>query len=69
MPEMSKPVSVEKIEYLCDECGEGVCTPNGQYFPTCPPQYGHSCESCGFSITLMDAYPKIRYLDLVNESG
>lgn len=47
MPEDKRMVHVYKIDYICDECGEGYMRSTGQVLLSKPAQYPHQCTNCG----------------------
>ena len=68
MPEITKDVQMVIIDYLCDECKEGVMLYEGNVImPTDPPQIPHKCNKCGFEKNFTDTYPKLGYKKLKKE--
>ena len=66
MPELNKKVETYIINYVCDECGEGLMLPTGMAFYTSPLQYEHRCDNCGDTQKFHDKkYPltQYRYID------
>jgi len=62
MPERKKEVKTYKIEYVCDECGEGDMRPTGICLTSNPPQYPHTCTVCGHEKRFRDKkYPLTVY--------
>jgi len=60
MAEIETQVNTYRIEYICDECGEGKLEWNGICLTSYPPQYPHSCLHCGATKTFMGVhYPYI----------
>lgn len=65
MPERRKPVNMQTVYYLCDNCkigslresGKGIC------LLTQPPQYRHTCTNCRSEYTLNKLYPYVEYTD------
>ena len=46
--EVTKPVQMVVIEYICDECGEGKMKQKGHpERREVPWRYPHQCDNCG----------------------
>lgn len=59
-------VETFRVEYECDECGNGKMEFNGVSNPTWPPLYHHDCTNCGANQVFRgEKYPKIVTKDLV----
>ncbi len=61
MAERESPAETVIIDYVCDACGKGAMeVPNGgSMLASWPPQWVHTCYSCGEQATLPDRYPKV----------
>lgn len=61
MPEDKKRVQVYKVDYICDECGEGRMRSTGQALLSKPVMYPHECTHCGAKKTFRGiTYPTKR---------
>ena len=76
MAEMKTAVRTFKIDYVCDECGEGRMRPSGFVYDTNPPSYVHACNKCGNGGEFSWQYPytvteevDARTLDIVPSTG
>jgi len=56
--EKRQEVITVQVDYECPSCKSGLMRPNGQVFD----KYGHECEFCGFTQTLLKVYPYIDYM-------
>lgn len=45
------------VEYVCDECQQGLMRPNGVMLMSNPPQYPHQCTNCGSTKVFYNQYP------------
>ena len=62
MMEVKKKAIPIFVEYMCDECGEGMMYPDGNTtLATYPPQYSHKCSICGNIKVFYTQYPRIEY--------
>lgn len=59
----SKEVKVYQDKLYCDECGEEMEF-TGMALATYPMQYPHNCPKCDNRTTMLDIYPKIRYVEI-----
>ena len=72
MPRVQQPLRPVQVRYICDECEQGDYLPNSTMLLSDPPQFPHTCNSCGHKKTFLEKYPAIRYcregevLDLEN---
>lgn len=60
MTEKSTEVTVHRVEYVCDACGEGVMRSVGQ-LPAGNTGHVHVCLNCGAQQVFNDIYPKTVY--------
>lgn len=65
MPEIKTEVKTFRIQMQCEKC-DGEMTPTGIVFDSFPPQYGHSCNECGFSKNIQHRYPRVVHEDVSN---
>ena len=56
MPEI-RDVQVKQADQKCPKCNSGWMRPNGVVIPSNPPQYEHSCTSCGHKQPYGIRYP------------
>lgn len=63
MPQVTKPVQMVKIEYVCDECGEGTMVRDwdAPALMSHPPLFMHECTHCNHRQTLTTIYPTQGY--------
>ena len=52
------------VDYMCDECSEGVMRPTSQTSTLDSPQFPHICTAgCGHAIIFERPYPYLEYED------
>lgn len=62
MSEFVKEVKMLIVDMKCDKCNEGVMRPIGTYISSCPPQYPHVCNKCGYQENYESVYPDDRVI-------
>ena len=68
MPEVSKPVQMVVIEYVCDKCKSGTMEKHGEIeisYLTYPIKIPHKCNNCeAVQYFTEPAYPRIAYKEI-----
>ncbi len=62
MEKAREPQTVQYVDYICDNCGEGHMLPTGIALLSYPAKYEHKCTKCGSKQYFKETYPAIRYL-------
>lgn len=58
MAEIKTELKTFMVEMQCDQCGKGMMErTNATVLTSNPPQYTHSCTSCGYSANYTTSYP------------
>lgn len=58
MSERTWPARVVTVDYICDECGEGLMQrADNMALMSSPPRYWHQCNKCGHRQTFTVCYP------------
>ena len=62
MAEKISDAKVVLVNYICDECGEGVMRRVGDImFMSNPPKFYHECTNCGVGVYFDRYYPYERF--------
>jgi hypothetical protein len=59
--EIRRPARVVLVDMACDHCSVGRMRFSGVVLTTNPPQYPHTCTSCGTTATYGNTYPHLDY--------
>lgn len=60
MSETIAPARVELVEFQCEQCHSANLVQNGAMLMSMPPQWPHTCPSCGVTKVLPKSYPHSR---------
>ena len=60
MPEERIEVTVLRVDYSCDSCGNKML-PTGMTLPVAPVRYVHECRGCELQMDSVKRYPVIEY--------
>jgi len=63
MAETRTPEERIRVDYQCEECGQGVMRFRGISHPANPRQYLHSCSVCRHEFLLDKEYPRYEWQD------
>lgn len=63
MAETTCDAKVVLVNYICDECGQGVmrCNFKNIALTSHPPKYYHECTNCGVVVYFDKYYPYERF--------
>lgn len=62
MPEQKFELKAVGVDYVCDNCGDGVMVATGSFaLMSDPPQWQHSCNKCGHPRAFFEKYPTVRF--------
>lgn len=61
MPQKTKPIQAEFVEFICSQCNQGVYRVRGRVLKSNPRQWEHHCSHCDHTAFLTAVFPMIRY--------
>jgi hypothetical protein len=67
MPETRTALQPVRLDYTCDDCGQGQMHGTSMVLLSSPPQYPHRCDVCGAEKTFGGAsYPRVEFVDVTD---
>lgn len=66
--EQTFPTQLVGVEMKCGACPDGYMDADGIMLTSNPPQFPHTCKSCGATAIFLEKYPTYRVLRITEST-